>query len=62
MEGNGVTVKVQKLEGKTDTLVLNCIGYIDTYNSPQFSRIVNAEIKNGIKNLIFNLSKVTYIS
>ena len=62
MEDNGITVKMQKVEGKTDTRVLNCVGYIDTYNSPQFSRIVNAEIKNDVKNLIFDLSKVTYIS
>ncbi len=62
MKENGITVEVQKVEGKTDTLVFNCVGYIDTYNSPHFSQIVDAEIKNEVKNLIFDLSKVSYIS
>ncbi len=57
-----MTIEVQKVEGRADALVLNCVGYIDTYNSPQVSQTVNAKIKNGAKNLIFDLSKVTYIS
>ena len=62
MEGNGVTVEVQKVEGRADALVFNCVGYIDTYNAQQVSQIVNAKINNGTKNLIFDLSEVTYIS
>jgi anti-anti-sigma factor len=61
-ENNGIEVSVEKVGGARDVVLLRCVGYIDTYNSSDFSRVVNSVITGGAKNLVFDLSKVPYAS
>ena len=61
-ERDGINVDVQKVAGKAGTVIIRCVGYIDTYTSPSFTELVDAAIKDGAKYLIFDLAKVTYIS
>jgi anti-sigma B factor antagonist len=47
-------------DGETIQLVLN--GYLDTYNSPEFQSHINELINSGVKNILFNLGGLNYIS
>lgn len=61
-EKTGIEVTVEKVSGAPGVVLLRCVGYLDTYNTAEFSREVNSVIAAGARNLVFDLSKVTYIS
>jgi anti-sigma B factor antagonist len=58
----GVSIKVERLEQAPDVAMIRCKGYIDTYNYTQFSRMLEPVIDGGTNRLVFEMSKVTYIS
>lgn len=57
-----IGVHLEPVEGRAATVVLACRGFIDTYNSADFTRQVRAAMDNGAKNLIFDLKSLNYIS
>jgi anti-anti-sigma factor len=61
-EKSGIEVAVEKVSGGGGVVMLRCVGYLDTYNTGEFSREVNSVIAAGARNLVFDLSKVTYMS
>ena len=58
----GVTIKVERLEQAPDVALIRCKGYIDTYNYIQFSRMVDPLIDDGANRIVFEMSKVSYVS
>jgi len=58
----GVEVKIQRLSEISGTAIFHCAGYIDTYNAPAFEAVARQVIQQGVKNLIFDLGRINYIS
>ena len=44
-----------------DTIIIDLVGQLDIYNSPDLSRLIDAYIERGFKKFILNLEKVTYL-
>ena len=55
-------IKLQRVDGIADALVLYLSGYIDTYNSNFFQKRINRAVEAGYHKLIFNCSGLTYVS
>src|SRR5574344_1446261 len=51
-----------KINDYPNCIMINVIGYIDTYNSSFFSRQINRVISSGYKNIILNMSELNYVS
>ncbi|MBO5137060.1 MAG: STAS domain-containing protein [Spirochaetaceae bacterium] len=49
-------------EGISEGLVIQLIGYIDTYNSPFFQEQLSKVIEAGYINLVFNCENLNYVS
>lgn len=61
-ENSGIRVRSENLAGDRGVVLLRCVGYIDTYNTSEFTRQVDSVIAAGASNLVFDLSKVSYAS
>ena len=55
-------IRLEKVEGLRDALVLYLSGYIDTYNSNFFQKRINRAVEAGFSKLIFNCGGLTYVS
>ena len=62
-EKNGnLKIKLQKVPDVEDCLIITLNGYIDTYNSNYFQKMVNKTIAAKYVNLIFNCGELSYVS
>ena len=55
-----VALNIQRVNPKT--MIVKAVGYIDTYNTPFFTKKINKIFDSGVKDLIFDLSGVVYMS
>jgi anti-anti-sigma factor len=55
-------IKLEKVEGLDDCLILYLTGYIDTYNSNSFQKRVGKAIEGGFIRLIFQCNSLNYVS
>jgi len=60
--GGGVEVRRLAVPGHDETVVLRCIGYVDSYNAVKFAAAVSGVIAHGARNVIFDLAQTTYMS
>ena len=64
-DNNDVVLSLKELDSEGKKIVLSFQGYIDTYNSPKVSKVMNAIIETKgdiLSSLVFNLSGLNYIS
>jgi stage II sporulation protein AA (anti-sigma F factor antagonist) len=59
-QGPGIRLTLDKLN--QTSCVVHMAGYIDTYNSMYCQKQINPFIQQGLVNIVFDLSGVTYIS
>jgi anti-anti-sigma factor len=55
-------LKLDKVKGVEDGLILHLTGYIDTYNSSYFQKRVQKVIEAGYNRLIFQCAGLNYVS
>jgi anti-sigma B factor antagonist len=58
----GLSIRLQKVAGQEGCLALNLAGQIDMFNTISFQRKIGMAIEAGFVGLIFDLSRVHYIS
>jgi anti-anti-sigma factor len=55
-------IKLQKVDGVENCLIVALSGYIDTYNSNYFQKRVAKVVENGFIKLIFHCGGLNYVS
>ena len=64
-DNNDVVLTLKELDSEGKKIVLSFQGYIDTYNSPKVSKVIDEIVEakvNSLTSLIFDLSGLNYIS
>ena len=59
---DNLIISLQSFPDLKDSLLLSLTGYIDTYNSPFFQDQLAKVVKAGFFNLIFDCTKLKYVS
>lgn len=59
---DNLTISLRIAEGVKNGIIVYLSGYIDTYNSSFFQKQVMKIVDSGYKNLIFNCSRLNYVS
>jgi len=59
---DNLSISLRVAEGVKNGIVIYLSGYIDTYNSSFFQKQVMKVVENGYCNLIFNCSRLNYVS
>jgi len=59
---SGVAVTIKADGDAPERAVVECAGYIDTYNSSDFAEAVLEVIRKGVRYLVFDLEQVNYVS
>ncbi len=59
---DSLRISPMQVGGDRETVQLVLNGYLDTYNSPEFQSHINELINSGVRQIIFNLSGLSYIS
>ncbi len=59
---DSLKITPMQVGGDGNSVQLILIGYLDTYNSPEFQSHINGLINSGIQTIIFNCNGLNYIS
>jgi anti-anti-sigma factor len=62
VEDSTIQVRRREIEGLPGGLVLTLKGYLDTYNTPHFQRLVTEAIRSGFVRIAFDCGEVSYMS
>jgi len=55
-------IKGEKINHRSDSLVLHLEGDLDTYSTPEFVEFFNKKVEQGVKNFVIDLSQVNFVS
>ncbi len=55
-------IKEEKINDRSDSLILHLEGELDTYSTPEFLEFFNKKVEQGAKNLVIDLSNVSFVS
>lgn len=59
---DSLRIRLQRIEGVENGLLLYLTGYIDTYNSNFFQKRVTKAIEGGFNRIVFHCSGLNYVS
>ncbi len=59
---DSLKITPMQVGGDSNSVQLILVGYLDTYNSPEFQSHINGLINSGIQTIIFNCNGLNYIS
>jgi anti-anti-sigma factor len=55
-------IKEEKINDKSDSLILHLEGELDTYSTPEFLEFFNKKVEEGAKSFVIDLSNVGFVS
>lgn len=61
-EDGTIQVRRREIEGLPGGVLLTLKGYLDTYNTPDFQRVVTEAIRSGFVRIAFDCGGVSYMS